>query len=92
MPIIALACVFGSAFFGPATVLRVMESPRLVFAAVSISSCVAVAIGIPITWAWGVKGAAWSMALSEVLAFVVAAVLLRRKARKLSEAALTATV
>ncbi len=91
MPIIALACVFGSAFFGPANVLRVMESPRLVFAAVSISSCVAVAIGIPITWAWGVKGAAWSMALSEVLAFVVAVVLLRRKARKLSEATLSAT-
>jgi O-antigen/teichoic acid export membrane protein len=91
MPIIALACVFGSAFFGPANVLRVMESPRLVFAAVSISSCVAVAIGIPITWAWGVRGAAWSMALSEVLAFVVAVVLLRRKARKLSEAALSVT-
>jgi O-antigen/teichoic acid export membrane protein len=91
MPIIALACVFGSAFFGPANVLRVMESPRLVFAAVSISSCVAVAIGIPITWAWGVKGAACSMALSEVLAFVAAVVLLRRKARKLSEAALSVT-
>ncbi|MFZ0277954.1 MAG: polysaccharide biosynthesis C-terminal domain-containing protein [Candidatus Sulfotelmatobacter sp.] len=92
MPIIALACVFGSAFFGPANVLRVTESPRLVFAAVSISSCVAVAVGIPITWTWGVKGAAWSMALSEVLAFVVAVVLLRRQAGKLSEAPLTVTV
>jgi O-antigen/teichoic acid export membrane protein len=87
MPVIALACVFGSAFFGPANVLRVMESPILVFAAVSISSCVAVAIGVPITWALGVRGAAWSMALSEVLAFVAAVVLLRRKTRKLSEAA-----
>jgi O-antigen/teichoic acid export membrane protein len=92
MPVVALACVFGSAFFGPANVLRVMESPRLVFAAVFISSCVAVAIGIPVTWAWGVKGAAWSMALSEVLAFVVAVVLLRRHARKLSEATLNMTV
>jgi len=90
LPIVALACVFGSAFFGPANVLRVMESPRLVFAAVSVSSCVAVAIGVPITWALGVRGAAWGMALSEVLAFVAAVVLLRRKARKSSEAALTA--
>jgi O-antigen/teichoic acid export membrane protein len=83
MPVVALACVFGSAFFGPANVLRVMESPRSVFAAVSISSCVAVAVGVPITWAFGVKGATWGMALSEVLAFAVAAVLLRRKTQKL---------
>ena len=85
MPVVALACVFGSAFFGPANVLRVMESPGLVFAAVSISSCVAVAIGIPMTWALGIKGAVWGMALSEALAFAAAVVLLRRKTRKLSQ-------
>jgi len=88
MPIVALACVFGSAFFGPANVLRVMESTGLVFAAVSISSGVAVAIGVPLTWALGLRGATWSMALSEALAFVAAVVLLRRKARKLCHAAL----
>jgi O-antigen/teichoic acid export membrane protein len=89
MPVVALACVFGSAFFGPANVLRVMESPGLVFAAVSISSCVAVAIGVPMTWALGIKGAVWGMALSEALAFAAAVVLLRRKTRKVSEAALS---
>lgn len=86
LPIIALACVFGSAFFGPSNVLRAMESPGLVFAAVSVSSCVSVAIGIPITWALGVRGAAWAMAMSEALAFVVAVILLRRKARRSAEA------
>jgi O-antigen/teichoic acid export membrane protein len=89
MPVVALACVFGSAFFGPANVLRVMGSPRLVFAAVSISTCVAVAVGVPITWAYGVRGATWGMALSEVLAFVAAVVLLRRKTRKLSQPTFT---
>ena len=89
MPVVALACVFGSAFFGPANVLRVMESPGLVFAAVSISSCVAVAIGVPMTWALGIKGAVWGMALSEALALAAAVVLLRRKTRKVSEAALS---
>jgi O-antigen/teichoic acid export membrane protein len=89
LPIIALAGVFGSAFFGPSNVLRAMECPGLVFAAVSVSSCVSIAIGVPITWALGVKGAAWSIALSEVLAFVAAVGLLRRKTRKLSEAALS---
>lgn len=86
LPIIALACVFGSAFFGPSTVLRAMESPGLVFAAVCVSSCVAVTIGVPITWALGVRGAVWGIALSEALAFVVAVVLLRRKARRSAEA------
>jgi O-antigen/teichoic acid export membrane protein len=89
LPIIALACVFGSAFFAPSNVLRAMESPGLVFAAVSVSSGVSVAIGIPITWVLGVRGAAWSMALSEALAFVVAIVLLRRKARRSVEASPT---
>jgi Na+-driven multidrug efflux pump len=63
-------------------VLRSLESPGLVFAAVSVSSCIAVAIGIPLTRALGVTGAVWSMVVSEALAFGAAVVLLRRKARQ----------
>lgn len=87
LPIVALASVFGSAFFGPSIALRSMESPGLVFSAVSVSSCVSVAIGIPLTRVLGVRGAVWSMALSQALAFVAAVVLLRRKARRSPEAA-----
>ncbi len=89
LPVVALVSLFGSAFFGPSIVLRSMESPRLVFAAVTVSSCVAVAVGIPLTRALGVTGAVWSMALSEALAFVAAVVFLRRKARKSAETAPT---
>jgi O-antigen/teichoic acid export membrane protein len=85
LPIVALVSVFGSAFFGPSIVLRSLEAPGSVFAAVSVSSCIAVAVGIPLTRALGVRGAVWSMALSEALAFVMAIVLLRRKARKSAE-------
>ncbi len=85
LPIVALVSIFGSAFFGPSIVLRSLESPGLVFGAVTASSCVAVAVGIPLTRALGVKGAVWSMALSEALAFVMAVVLLRRKARRSAE-------
>jgi Na+-driven multidrug efflux pump len=67
--------------------LRSMESPGSIFAAVSVSSCVSVAIGIPLTRAWGVGGAVWSIVLSETLAFVAAVVLLRRKTRRSSETA-----
>jgi O-antigen/teichoic acid export membrane protein len=81
LPIVALASIAGSAFFGPSIVLRSLEAPRLVFASVTISSVIAMAAGIPMTWAWGVAGAVWSIALSETLAFVAAVVLLRRKTR-----------
>jgi O-antigen/teichoic acid export membrane protein len=82
LPVVALASVAGSAFFGPSIVLRSMESPGLIFAAVSVSSGISVAIGIPLIRALGVGGAVWSIALSETLAFVAAVVLLRRKARR----------
>jgi len=86
LPVVALASITGSAFFGPSIVLRSLESPRLVFAAVSISSGVSLVVGIPLTRALGVGGAAWSIALSETLAFVAAVVLLRRKAHRALEA------
>jgi O-antigen/teichoic acid export membrane protein len=89
LPVVALASIAGSAFFGPSIVLRSLEAPRLVFAAVSFSSGVSLAVGIPLTHALGVRGAVWSIALSETLAFVAAVVLLRRKARRTLEAAPT---
>jgi O-antigen/teichoic acid export membrane protein len=80
MPVVALASIAGSAFFGPSIVLRSLEAPKLVFAAVSVSSCAAVAAGIPLTHAFGVRGAVWSIVISEALAFVAAVALLRRTA------------
>lgn len=86
IPVVALASIAGSAFFGPSIVLRSLEAPRSVFAAVSFSSCVAVAVGIPLTKLWGVGGAVWSIALSETLAFVAAWVLVKRKGQTSVEA------
>lgn len=81
LPVVALGSVFCSAFFGSATALRAMESPASVFTAVTISNCISLAIGVPVTRALGVRGAVWSIALSEALAFVMVVVLLRRKVR-----------
>jgi len=89
LPIVAVASVAGSAFFGPTIVLRSMELPGLIFASVSFSSCISIAIGIPLTRAWGIGGAVWSIALSEALAFVAAFVLVRRKTRRSLEKAAT---
>jgi O-antigen/teichoic acid export membrane protein len=86
LPVVALGSVSWSAFFGLANALRAMTSPASVFAAVLVSSCVSVTIGVPAAWALGVKGAVWSMALSETLSLVMALVLLRRKMRRASDA------
>jgi O-antigen/teichoic acid export membrane protein len=81
MPVVGLASISGSAFFGPATVLRAMESPSSVFGAVFVSSLVSVLVGVPATKMLGVQGAVWGMAIAETLAFVIAMALLRRKLR-----------
>jgi O-antigen/teichoic acid export membrane protein len=86
LPVVALASIAGSAFFGPSIVLRSLEAPKLVFAAVSVSSCAALAAGIPLTHAFGVSGAVWSIVISEALAFVAAVVLLRRKSSAAAQA------
>jgi O-antigen/teichoic acid export membrane protein len=89
LPVVALGSVSWSAFFGIANALRAMTSPASVFAAVSVSSCVSAMIGVPATWALGVRGAVWSIALSETLAFLMVLVLFRRKVRKASDAVAT---
>ncbi len=85
LPIVALASIAGSAFFGPSIVLRALEAPRLIFAAVTVSSVLALILGIPLIRAWGVRGAVWSIALSEALAFVASVAFLRRKASEYLE-------
>ena len=81
MPVVALASLSWSAFFGPATVLRAMEAPDQVFGAVAVASCVSVLVGVPATKVLGVQGAAWGMAISETLAFLAVTLLLVRKLR-----------
>jgi Na+-driven multidrug efflux pump len=52
-----------------------------VFFAVCFSGFAAFVVGLPVTRAFGIRGAVWAMALSEALAFIAAVVLLRRKLR-----------
>jgi O-antigen/teichoic acid export membrane protein len=79
LPIVALGSIFENAFFGPAIVLRAMEAPKSVFVALLVAAGVSLGVGIPATWAFGVKGALWAQSLSSIAAFAVSMVLLRRK-------------
>lgn len=84
LPLVALASISWSAFLGPATALRAMESPSTVFTAVCVSSCISVIVAIPAIKRWGVTGALIGIIISEALAFVLALWLLRSKMSKTS--------
>lgn len=86
LPVVALSSVAWSAFFGVANALRALVSPASVFASALVSSCVSLMVGIPAAWAMGVRGVVWSIALSEILAFLMALILLLRKAREAPDA------
>jgi O-antigen/teichoic acid export membrane protein len=79
MPVVALGSIFENAFFGPAIVLRAMESPKSVFASLFAAAGFSLVVGIPATWAFGVTGAVWVQSLSSAVTFVVAVLLLLRK-------------
>jgi O-antigen/teichoic acid export membrane protein len=81
VPIVGLASIIGSAFFGPAIALRAMESPKSVFVAQCVPSLFCLTFGVPATWALGVRGAVWSITISEALAVVMAVFQLRSKVR-----------
>src|SRR5579862_471437 len=85
LPLVAVGSIFWSAFLGPATALRAMESTAQVFVALFVSSVLSVAVGIPAIRAWGVGGALGAIALSEAIAFAVAMTLFLRKLHKASQ-------
>ena len=82
LPIVALSSIFWCAFVGPATALRAMDSPASILVAVSIASVVSAGVGVPATWAFGITGALWAMAVSQLLGFVSVQLLLRQKIHK----------
>lgn len=61
--------------------LRALQSPYLVFVAYAASAVVALAVGIPAAWAFGLRGAIGASVLSSAAAMIAAFVLLRRSLR-----------
>jgi O-antigen/teichoic acid export membrane protein len=79
LPIVAFGSIVWSAAYGPAIALRAMESPASVFVAFSLATVLSLLIGVPATWAFGLKGAIWGSNLADVLSLVFVVVVLRRK-------------
>jgi O-antigen/teichoic acid export membrane protein len=79
LPVLALGSIFWSASYGPAIALRAMESPASVFAAYFATTLISLAVGIPATRFFGLRGAVWASNAAEVASFLVIMFLLRRK-------------
>jgi len=79
LPALALGQVFWSATFGPSLALRAMESPASVFVALGVATLGSLVIGVPATWAFGLKGAIWGSNAADVFSFVALWVVLQRK-------------
>jgi O-antigen/teichoic acid export membrane protein len=83
LPFVALGSVLWAAAFGPTVVLRAMESPRLVFLAYITATVLSLAIGVPMTRAFGLWGAILGVNISDGISLILMAVLLRHRIRQL---------
>jgi O-antigen/teichoic acid export membrane protein len=79
LPLLALGQIFWSATYGPSTALRAMESPASVFVAFASATAASLVVGVPATWAFGLKGAIWGSNLADILSLVAVLFVLRRK-------------
>jgi len=79
LPALALGQIFWSATFGPAVALRAMESPSSVFVALAFATLASLLVGVPATWAFGLKGAIWGSNVADILSFVALLLMLRHK-------------
>jgi len=79
LPALALGQIFWSSTFGPSLALRAMESPESVFLGLGIATVASLAIGVPATWMWGLKGAIWGSNAADIFSFVALWWVLKRK-------------
>jgi len=79
IPWVALGSVLRISATSQAVVLRAMQSPCLVFVAYVASSVVAVLVGIPCAWVFGLRGCVFALVISSAVALAVASVLVHRR-------------
>lgn len=79
VPLVAVASIPWNIAYVPAIALRAVRSSASIFAIYCASSAVAVVIGIPVTWGYGLRGALWTMTVSNAAALLVSFVLFRRR-------------
>ncbi len=79
IPWLALGSVLRISATSQAIILRAMHAPALVFVAYGAASAFDVVAGIPLTWAFGLRGAVFGMLLSSAFALLVTLLMLHRR-------------
>ena len=88
IPYVALETILWSTAFGPATVLRGMESSISIFYARCVASALSLFVGIPLTRAYGLWGAMLGIVLANAAALVMMIYLLRAKIAQRNQSAM----
>ncbi len=81
LPWVALSSIIGGIVMGPTIVIRAMQSPASVCWIYLFSSAVAVGVGTPAIWAWGMRGAIVALVLSSLTTIVSGYLILRARVR-----------
>ena len=84
IPYVALGTTLWSAAFGPAILLRAIESPDSIFYARIVASVLSLVIGVPATRAFGLWGVVSSIIVANLAAFVISMYILQRKANSIA--------
>jgi O-antigen/teichoic acid export membrane protein len=81
LPWVGLSSIIGGIVMGPTIVIRAMQSPASVCWIYLFSSAVAVGVGIPAIWAWGMRGAIVALVLSSLTTIVSGYLILSARVR-----------
>lgn len=84
IPYVALGTTMWSAAFGPAILLRAIESPHLIFYARLVASVLSLVVGVPATKIFGLWGVVISIIVANIAAFVISMYILQRKSNSAS--------
>lgn len=79
LPYVAIGTTMWCAAFGPAILLRAIESPDSIFYARAVASALSLIIGVPATKMFGLWGVVASVIVANIAAFFISMYILRRK-------------
>jgi O-antigen/teichoic acid export membrane protein len=81
IPYVALGTTMWAAAFGPAILLRAVESPDSIFYARLVASALSLAVGVPATKWFGLWGVVGSVIVANFAAFLISLYILNRKSK-----------
>jgi O-antigen/teichoic acid export membrane protein len=84
IPYVALGTTMWAAAFGPAILLRAIESPDSIFYARVVASVLSLVVGVPATRWFGLWGVVGSIIVANFAAFLISMYILYRKAHPIS--------